>query len=144
MTRDRQHPMRSFLRGLLPLIALVSVLPSAACGDDAAEPDADTIWVIEVSGEEFRVRVADEAGRASLARRLESRERGVVTGSLRRGDGGFNHQWSWHLDPATVRAVDAAIELCDGRPSMVEASLDYWTDTVGAFCPWGALVTRIE
>ena len=136
--------MRSFPRGLVPLIALASVLSSAACGDDVAEPDADTIWVIEVSGEEFRVRVADEAARAGLARRLESRERGVITGSLRRGDGGFNRQWSWHLDPATVRAVDLAIELCDGRPSMVEASLDYWTDTVGAFCPWGALVARIE
>jgi len=102
------------------------------------------VWVVEVSGEEFRIRVSDETARAGIDQRLRSRERGVVIGSLVRGDGGFNRPWSWHLDPATVQAVDTAIELCDGRPGMVEADLDYWIGTVRTFCPWGARVTRRE
>ena len=56
--------------------------------------------------------------------------------------GEFNSPWSWHLDPATLEVPDFAIELCDGRPSMVEAGLEYWFDRVGSFCPWGALVVR--
>ena len=56
------------------------------------------------------------------------------------GDGGFNSPWSWHLDPATIEVPDLAIEVCDGRPSMVEADLPYWLSSVKAFCPWGARV----
>jgi hypothetical protein len=31
-------------------------------------------------------------------------------------------------------------ELCDGRPSFVEADLAYWLGTVGRFCPWASYV----
>ena len=36
------------------------------------------------------------------------------------------------------------IELCDGRPSMVEDSLDEWIDVVGRFCPWGASLISVD
>lgn len=69
----------------------------------------------------------------------------VVSGTLARGDGGFNTGWSWHWIPASVHAADPAIEVCDGRPSFVEEDLDYWVDTVGQFCPWGAtVIQRLE
>jgi hypothetical protein len=42
------------------------------------------------------------------------------------------------MDPETVHVADMAIELCDGRPSMVQSDLSYWIGTVGQFCPWGA------
>jgi hypothetical protein len=64
----------------------------------------------------------------------------VITGDLATGDGGFNSPWSWHIEPGTVEVADLAIELCDGRPSMVEADVDYWINTVGRFCPWSARV----
>lgn len=124
-------------------VLLTATLP-AGCGDTVTEPDEATLWVIEVSGEEFRVRVSAASARTGLEARLESGAEGVIIGSIVRGDGGFNAPWSWHLDPATVEAIDAAIELCDGRPSMVEADLDYWVDTVRSFCPWGARVVRRE
>jgi hypothetical protein len=57
-----------------------------------------------------------------------------------RGDGGFNAPWSWHLDPLSIAVPDASIELCDGRPSMVQSDLDYWVDTVHTYCPWAARV----
>ena len=57
---------------------------------------------------------------------------------LRRGDGGFNAPWSWHLDPAETRFVEAAIEVCDGTPSYVEAHLAEFP----TYCPWGARIVR--
>ena len=44
--------------------------------------------------------------------------------------------------PSSSSASHTAIELCDGRPSMVEDDLGYWVDTVGSFCPWGAKVVE--
>jgi hypothetical protein len=67
---------------------------------------------------------------------------GVVLGSIVEGDGGYNEPWSWHMVPSTVDTADASIELCDGRPSFIEDDLDYWLDTVGQFCPWGATVVE--
>jgi aldose sugar dehydrogenase len=53
-------------------------------------------------------------------------------------------RWSWHPDPADVVFADAAIELCDGLPSAVEADKDYWINTVGSYCPWAAMVTAVD
>jgi glucose/arabinose dehydrogenase len=53
-------------------------------------------------------------------------------------------QWSWHVDPAVVSFADATIELCDGKPSFVEADKDYWLNTVGNFCPWSAVVDSVD
>ena len=69
---------------------------------------------------------------------------GVVSGTLRAGDGDFNAPWSWHWEPESVHTPDLAIEVCDGRPSMVEDDLAYWLGTVKQFCPWGARVVRRE
>ena len=69
----------------------------------------------------------------------------IAGGGLARGDGGFNPPWNWHIDPASAGFFDAAIELCDGCPQMVEDDLDYWVDTVGAFCPWSSrVIERVE
>jgi hypothetical protein len=51
------------------------------------------------------------------------------------GDGGYNYPWSWHLDPDTIQFADAAIEVCDGLPIIVESDLDYWLNSLGYYCP---------
>jgi hypothetical protein len=129
---------------LLALVAVLLVLLGlVACADTSvALDDAAPVFVIEVSGEEFRVQVTDPVESARLQARLASGESGVLSGAILPGSGGVNAPWSWHLDPTSVHAPDASIELCDGRPSMVEADLDYWIETVGQFCPWGARVVR--
>jgi glucose/arabinose dehydrogenase len=53
-------------------------------------------------------------------------------------------QWTWHPDPENVSFADAAIELCDGLPSHVEADKEYWLGTVGSFCPWSAVVGAVD
>lgn len=138
MTRSSMS-LRPFLR-----LSLFATLALAGCSSPAA-PDHDPdrgVFEVEVSGETFVVEVVGEDRVSQLVGRLNSGARGVINGRLIAGDAGLNTGWSWHMDPQTVEAPDLSIEVCDGRPSMVEADLDYWLGTVGQFCPWGAKVVR--
>lgn len=114
-----------------------------AC-DLSTAPDELQTFVLQVSGEEFRVRVSDAAVIGDLEARMAAGTEGVVSGRLVRGNGGYNTPWSWRLDPASVHVADVAIELCDGRPSLVEEDVEYWLGTVKQYCPWGAKVVRKE
>lgn len=127
-------------RGVAALIAGALVLGGTACGEDASGPDAAQTFTVEVSGEHFQVQVVGENNIAAFEDRMQSGIRGVINGELRAGDGGFNAPWSWHLEPETVHTADISIELCDGRPSLVEADTAYWLSSVKRFCPWGAKV----
>ncbi len=125
-------------------LSILAIFGFAGCsspwGPDHS-PDRG-VFEVEVSGETFTVEVIGAVRVSQIVDRLNSGIRGVVNGQLVRGDAGLNIAWSWHMEPETVEAVDLSIELCDGRPSMVEADLDYWIETVGRFCPWGAKVVR--
>ena len=122
----------------LPRIAVpVALLASLACSGTAADgPSAD--FVVAVGAEQFVVRSTHAETIAQLREAAAGRRQGFPAGPLRRGDGGFNAPWSWHLDPAETRLVEAAIEVCDGTPSYVEAHVgDFPT-----YCPWGARILR--
>ena len=123
-----------------PLLALALLI--TACGGDVAamRPTPAQEFVIEVEGERFRLRTTDLTTATALDARRRSGTLGVVAGRIVRGDGGFNTPWSWHLDPASIQVPQVSIELCDGRPSMVQDDLDYWVDTVRMYCPWSARV----
>ena len=122
--------------------ALLFALLITACGSDvdSMRPLPAQEFVIEVEGERFRVRATTPAIATALDARRRSGGVGVVAGRLIRGDGGYNTPWSWHLDPLSLEVPDVAMEVCDGRPSMVQSDLDYWVDTVRTFCPWAARV----
>lgn len=120
-------------------VAMAAVV-LVGCDEDPVQPEGVVTFTIEVSGETFLARVSDQQVIDDLDARLASATEGVVIGSLGLGNGGFNTPWGWHWEPGTVEVADVAIELCDGRPSMVEDDLTYWIESVGAFCPWGATV----
>lgn len=122
---------------------MVGLLLLGGCNDGVG-PGGEEVFVLEVSGEEFRARVNDPQVIADLNARMEAGIEGVVSGTLAAGDGGFNQPWSWHWQAASVHVADLAIEVCDGRPSMVEEDLGYWLETVQQYCPWGARVVRRE
>lgn len=131
-----------FIDMLSRLRSLVLLLTVAACGGDVAStrPIPGQEFVIEVAGEQFRLRTTNLAAATALDERRRTGVLGVVSGRIVRGDGGFNAPWSWHLDPLSIEVPQASIELCDGRPSMVQSDLDYWVDTVQRYCPWAARV----
>jgi len=126
------------------VMATVTTTAVTACGGDPTVPDDGALFLLEVSGEQFHALVYDPDVVAALDARRASGGAGVVSGMLLQGHGGFNEPWDWHWSPASVHVPDVAIELCDGRPSMVQDDLTYWLETVGQFCPWGATVKERE
>jgi len=132
-----------------PTLALAAaLLIGLACNDSNPAEPSDALFEIlssATSGETFRIQVNDPSQIAALESLIGQGNRKIVSGALRRGHGGFNTPWSWHMAPDSIEVVDVTIELCDGRPSDVESDLDYWVDTVGRFCPWGTeVVARLH
>jgi hypothetical protein len=107
----------------------------AGCGGASANLNY-TDFVIAVGTETFVLRTShpETIRLAHLA--LEGKSAAFPLGPLRPGDGGWNAPWSWHLDPEETRMVEAAIEVCDGTPSYVEAHLEDFP----TYCPWGGRV----
>ena len=124
---------RRFLRNIF----VVLVLAAAGCSSPT-QPAATAEFIVDVVGERFVLRLTDaETIALAEANRLGRNSR-FPLGPLRAGNGGFNAPWTWHFDPSETRLVEAAIELCDGRPSYVEEhKSDYPT-----YCPWGARIVE--
>ncbi len=132
-------------RSLFTPIVVVLTVFVCACDSVSTGPDGGAIFVIEVVDEEFKIRLEDPATIAQARRILSGQEpQKIVIGRLAAGDGGFNTGWSWHLLPGETEFAEAAIELCDGKPSFVEEDLDYWLNTVQYYCPWSARVVSEE
>ena len=135
--RNRSEP------GHVLLIILMGA--SIATCQDATGPEPEAVFEVRVVDETFRIGVNDPVQIDSFAARLASGAEGNLTGELKSGSGGVNAPWSWHLDPETVEVADLTMEVCDGRPSMVEDDLDYWLESVERYCPWGArVVARVR
>jgi hypothetical protein len=118
---------------LAPALAAALSGCSASAGPSSASAD----FVVAVGAETFVLRLTDPETIRLARERLAGGNSRFPLGPLRRGDGGFNAPWSWHLDPAETRMVEVAVEVCDGTPSYVEAhQADFPT-----YCPWGARIT---
>ena len=129
---------------------LTLLLLLSACGDDSptgADLRGGILAQFEVSGEKFSAFVTNlDAISAILALEEEISQANIPNGRLIRGPGPGAHNlpWSWHMDPEDIEMAEFTIELCDGRPSMVEDNLDEWIDVVGRFCPWGASLVSVD
>lgn len=119
---------------ILPLLSA-----AAACDEAPTTPSASAVAVIQVSGETFRVRLTTPAQirAAELAR--DGGTAKIPIGRIVMGTE-VNVGWSWHLEE--VSFAEVTIELCDGRPSMVEREGTRFGN--GWFCPWGARVVSVH
>lgn len=132
------------------LIVLSSAVAGAACSSPTApSPDLDggVVATFETVGETFKVFVTNPVAIGELIRLRQGSGLGKIpNGRILRGSGagGHNAPRLWHLDPEDIEVVDAAIELCDGRPSYVDANVDEYVDVVGRYCPWGAKLAKLE
>lgn len=100
----------------------------------------------QVSGEQFHVWVTNEA---VIEQIFDLRDgvsnANIPNGILHTGPGVADHNapWLWHLDAVEIEMAENTIEVCDGRPSLVDALLEDYL-RVGRFCPWGAELVSIE
>jgi hypothetical protein len=127
----------------LAAIALAGSIAAGAQASRAESPQKKRALVTwKVGGEKFRsyvnvpadvvlVRDAIRAGTAA----------GIPVGRVHRGTR-ENTGHRWHV--RNVRLAEVTIELCDGRPSSLDADLAYWVRTVERYCPWGAVPVRLR
>jgi len=60
----------------------------------------------------------------------------IPVGKLDCTNGTYNCGWSWRMIPDTISFAEVTVEVCDGRPSYVEAHCS--TFGGGSYCPWSA------
>jgi hypothetical protein len=123
----------------LATLAMCAVL-AAACGDDTpTSPSSMAVATLAVGGETFRVALTTAEQIAAARAAQGGAQARIPIGRVVLGSE-INTGWSWHLEEVTF--VEAAIELCDGRPSDVErAGVQFGG---GRFCPWAATVVRVD
>jgi hypothetical protein len=103
------------------------------------------LWGDTAGVEDFVALTEDEtviaAARAELL--LPTAERTLhIHGLVARGGGGHNLDWDWHFIPGQWILVQESTEICDTRPSAIQASLVDWPDTVASIvcCPLSSYV----
>ena len=132
------------------LVLAVAMAVPPACGTSPAALEdlleGGILATFQVSQEEFRVWVTNEETIKQILDLRDGRSTASIpNGVLHEGQGRADHNapWAWHMDPIDIEMADATIEVCDGRPSLVDSLLDDYL-TVGRFCPWGAELVGVQ
>lgn len=122
-----------------PATILTAALAIACSRNSPAAPSPSAVVSFAVGGETFRVALStsDQIDAARAAQSGASAR--IPIGRIAAGTQ-VNAGWTWHLED--VIFAEAAIELCDGRPSDVERGGVQFGG--GRFCPWSATVLRID
>jgi hypothetical protein len=112
-----------------------------ACGDSSAPdpPDPGPVFRFRdptFPAEVMRLEITIPAGIAQAESLLASGAARWAVGVPRRGNGGVNSPWHWHVDPASVSFTEVTIEACQTRIPAVDPALDDWI-RVGQVCVWG-------
>jgi hypothetical protein len=109
---------------------------------DATDPDRATfVFRDPGSNSVVRLEITNPAGLDQAGDLLASGTAQWALGTPRRGNGGFNAPYSWHLDPATITFAQLTIEACQTAASAVADDLDYWIG-FGQVCLWGVVERR--
>jgi len=123
------------------LILATLILAGVGCSDSSGPDDARFVFRDPLTQDVVTLEVNNSEGRAQAEDLLNSGEARWALGTLRRGDGGFNAPWTWHIDPATVTFAEVTIEACQTAMSAIDDDLDYWID-FGQVCIWGVVESR--
>ena len=114
------------MRRLPASVAALTALTFGGCGD-ATNPDrARIVFRDPGSNSVVRLEITNPAGLDQAENLLRSGEAQWALGTPRRGDGGFNAPYPWHLDPASITFAEVTIEACQAAASAIADDLDYW------------------
>lgn len=122
-------------------LLFVAALAAAGCGDSTGPDAARFTFRDPVTQDVVRLEITNEEGLAQAEDLLSSGTAMWAIGTPRRGDGGFNSPWPWHIDPASVTFAEVTIEACQTAMSAIDDDLDYWID-FGQVCIWGVVEGR--
>ena len=89
----------------------------------------------------MRLEITNAQGRAQAGELWESGAAQWAIGTPRRGNGGFNAPYSWHIDPSSITFAEITIEACQTAASAIDDDLDYWIN-FGQVCLWGVVESR--
>lgn len=126
-----------------PSAAPSETAPSAQTTPSQPVTGGPVVATFRVVDEEYRILVTDPDDIAIVLQLLagDPLAPGIPNGEVVRGDdGGVNTGYSWHIDPESLEFADVTIEVCNGRPSDVEAG----TISSDRFCPWDAEVASVD
>ncbi|WP_148898740.1 hypothetical protein [Fodinibius salinus] len=131
---------------ILTLALLALSMLFSSCGiNTSGNINKEVTFEFQTTGDEhFFAQTTDQEliKRVRQQLSLPQSERDLfINGTIARGQEA-NNGWSWHFISNEWELTEAAIEVCDGRPSMVEQNIDYWVDDVGRFCPYSSFVVR--
>jgi hypothetical protein len=117
--------------------------PSASVAPSGPVTGGPVIATFEVVEEQYRILITDPNDIAIALQLLAGDPLAprIPNGLVVRGDdGGVNTGYSWHIDPESLEFADFTIEVCDGRPSDVEAG----AISGERFCPWTAEIVAVD
>jgi hypothetical protein len=117
------------------------IVAGVGCSDSSGPEDARFVFRDPLTQDVVRLEITNSEGLAQAEDLLRSGEARWALGTIRRGDGGFNGSWTWHIDPATVTFAEVTIEACQTAMSAIDDDLDYWID-FGQVCIWGVVEGR--
>jgi hypothetical protein len=126
------------------------LIAGAACNGSPTEPSelrGGVLATFDVTGERFRVFVTNPTTIQQLvALRDGTSGANIPNGRIHRGPGAANHNrpYGWHLDPEDIQMAEVTIEVCDGRPSFVQANIAEFVDNVRRYCPWNASLVELR
>lgn len=123
--------------------ACALLLALAGCGGSSGEGSQEALFRLRpgTASAAVHLEISNAAAVAEAQALLQTGEVRWAAGVIRRGDGGFNAPWSWHLDPATVSFAEVTIEACQATPTYIEQTLDYWI-AFGQVCILGIIEAR--
>jgi len=124
---------------------LITLLMAPGCGQPDETLTDGILVTFDVSGETYKIFISNETTiEQVLAVQRGESQATIPNGRILRGAVSYNEPWNWHIDTEDIEMAEMTIELYDGRPSLVEADIDYWVDTVQRFAPWAATIIEVQ
>jgi hypothetical protein len=123
------------------IAALGAALTFGGCSDATDPGRASFVFRDPASNSVVRLEITNPTGLDQADVLLRSGAAQWALGTPRRGNGGFNAPYSWHLDPASITFAEVTIEACQSAASAIGDDLDYWIG-FGQVCIWGVVESR--